>query len=105
MIETMTSFDQGYNELSPSFEFNNNNNNSNNNPLMLPSMTISSESKTPYTDATQVREVTVTLLISRVNELLHYVRSYFEAPAICCCVEPRRTLKHMFSSATSDERE
>ena len=58
MIETMTRFDQGYNELSPSFEFNNNSNN--NNPLMLPSMTISSDSKTPYTDATQVREVTVT---------------------------------------------
>ena len=60
MIETMTRFDQGYNELSPSFEFNNNSNN--NNPLMLPSMTISNDSKTPYTDATQVR-VTYSFLV------------------------------------------
>ena len=60
----MSRFNQGYVNTGQ-FEFaakfkcnnngnNNNNNNNNNIGVMLPSMTISSESKTPYTDATQV---------------------------------------------------
>ena len=67
MIETMSRFDPfntittGHFELNVSppemFKCNpsNNSNNHNNNSLVLPSMTISNESKTPYTDATQVR--------------------------------------------------
>ena len=65
MIEIMSRFNQGYVntgqfEFAAKFKCNNNNNNgnnnnpNNNNNIMLPSMTISSESKTPYTDATQV---------------------------------------------------
>ena len=68
MIEIMSRFDittntGHYNTTSGMFKCNNNNINNNNrqqqqlegnNVGLLPSQTISSESKTPYTDATQV---------------------------------------------------
>lgn len=89
MIETMSRFDPfnttGHFELNVSpgqhsemFKCNSNNNH-NNNSLVLPSMTISNESKTPYTDATQVR-------LSSTTTTFHYfdsVKSRLHSAVYC----------------------